>query len=705
VQIVGKEWYSEQPVTMVYPFAKLVGNDDQAKARVQKVIERIKTTIEPNSWTAENGYDILFNEKTLSIIVRQKRKTHAAIAEPLSKIRLETGANRDTEVTGQIVTEDAVKSAQASPPRILPHPVDLSANSNDETLSTVQIRFQAPEKAHLNIDRREDDNRITTRYELPVRQNFRAGGQAFRLSYDHIPGRVVQSDWPVPYRTSRSYSWTLAIPEMTVQSRNYLSHNAVPVAVTDEDLNQIDAGNVVTKVFYLPSDAVVAGVEVIVSTRLDPGIDPVEEAKRRGTIVAVMRSVRTSNAPVYGADHKSPVVWPYATPYPYPLPSPRKLNWEDGAWKLDFANDPIAPPAPEAVQEAPRKSAALKKVKQNQKVIAKVYPVADLVVPIPGTETDPVEGSPILSKLPDQSKLFKAKKKPLSDSAQSLIDLICKSIDPHSWTGDDAVGSIAFNEANLALVIQHEESVHEKVSELLSSLRRKQDLQVTLECLTVQFEKNSFSDFWTNVGIVIDHADANAKNSMKPLIFHGVKRDDFRSKIDQFEAAKVLSLPKLTVFNGVGAQIQISGAAADEESAGMMNYMIVPTISEDRRTIAVKFAVNAANTLDALTKAKSMTIPDGTSVLIEVTDDLLSDQKRTGVPEVDKALRELKKKELGVRTFVLLTTNIIAQEEEEELLNQVEPEDPVITVKPRIIIQEEEEELLGIPVPESKLKE
>ena len=48
-----------------------------------------------------------------------------------------------------------------------------------------------------------------------------------------------------------------------------------------------------TKVVYLPDpdyqELAVAGVETLVSTRLDPGVDPVCEADRRGSILAIIR--------------------------------------------------------------------------------------------------------------------------------------------------------------------------------------------------------------------------------------------------------------------------------------------------------------------------------------------------------------------------------------------------------------------------------
>jgi hypothetical protein len=73
----------------------------------------------------------------------------------------------------------------------------------------------------------------------------------------------------------------------------FLAHNAIPVQMTPEDFDQVLSGNFVTKVIYLPDpefqELAVAGVETLVSTRLDPGVDPIVEADRRGAILAVVR--------------------------------------------------------------------------------------------------------------------------------------------------------------------------------------------------------------------------------------------------------------------------------------------------------------------------------------------------------------------------------------------------------------------------------
>ena len=77
------------------------------------------------------------------------------------------------------------------------------------------------------------------------------------------------------------------------RSLAYLAHNAIPIQFSEEDFDQVLAGNMVTKVIYLPDPEfqglAVADVATLVSTRLDPGLDPIEEASRKGVILAVIR--------------------------------------------------------------------------------------------------------------------------------------------------------------------------------------------------------------------------------------------------------------------------------------------------------------------------------------------------------------------------------------------------------------------------------
>lgn len=116
---------------------------------------------------------------------------------------------------------------------------------------------------------------------VPGRQDF-AQGAIYRLKLSSIPGRDDTTLYP-----------TLEVAPVTPRTDAFLAHASVPVQFTEEDFDQVMSGNFVTKVIYLPDpefqELALSGVETLVSTRLDPGVDPVAEADRRGSILAVLR--------------------------------------------------------------------------------------------------------------------------------------------------------------------------------------------------------------------------------------------------------------------------------------------------------------------------------------------------------------------------------------------------------------------------------
>ncbi|MEO1497794.1 MAG: hypothetical protein AAFV43_11650 [Planctomycetota bacterium] len=116
---------------------------------------------------------------------------------------------------------------------------------------------------------------------VPGRQDFPQGA-IYRLKLQNIPGRAGVTLYP-----------TLEVAPVTPRTDAFLAHAPVPVQFTEEDFDQVMSGNFVTKVIYLPDpefqELALSGVETLVSTRLDPGVDPISEADRRGSILAVLR--------------------------------------------------------------------------------------------------------------------------------------------------------------------------------------------------------------------------------------------------------------------------------------------------------------------------------------------------------------------------------------------------------------------------------
>ncbi len=145
----------------------------------------------------------------------------------------------------------------------------------------VQVLFGRPEAMQISYDVGGAGGYDSVPIVTPARQNFYQGG-IYRLKINGIPGREGVELYP-----------TIEVGIGSRRTAAYLAHNAIPIQFTEEDFDQVLSGNFVTKVIYLPDpdfqELALAGVETLVSTRLDPGLDPIIEADRRGAILAVIR--------------------------------------------------------------------------------------------------------------------------------------------------------------------------------------------------------------------------------------------------------------------------------------------------------------------------------------------------------------------------------------------------------------------------------
>jgi hypothetical protein len=117
---------------------------------------------------------------------------------------------------------------------------------------------------------------------VPARHNL-IRGRTYSLKLTNIPGRPGVQLYP-----------TIEVATSTPPAESFLTHSSIPVLFTAEDFdNVIGRGDFVTKVTYLPDaehqELKVSGVETLVSTRLEPGVDPIDYAAERGTILLAVR--------------------------------------------------------------------------------------------------------------------------------------------------------------------------------------------------------------------------------------------------------------------------------------------------------------------------------------------------------------------------------------------------------------------------------
>src|SRR4051794_39995633 len=148
-------------------------------------------------------------------------------------------------------------------------------------VSTSQIAFLGDDGVQVTWDVNGAGMFDSVPLVIPGRQDFYQGA-IYRLKLTNLPGRAGVTLYP-----------TLEVAPVTPRTDAYLAHSPIPVQFTEEDFDQVTSGNFVTKVIYLPDpefqELALAGVETLVSTRLDPGVDPIAEADRRGSILAIVR--------------------------------------------------------------------------------------------------------------------------------------------------------------------------------------------------------------------------------------------------------------------------------------------------------------------------------------------------------------------------------------------------------------------------------
>jgi hypothetical protein len=149
---------------------------------------------------------------------------------------------------------------------------------------------------------------VGNQIEVIGRYNFLQGA-IYRLKLSNIPQHPGLELYP-----------TIEVVPCNNRTTAFLAHSAVPLAFTERDFDQVAAGNYVVKVIYLPDpqfqDIATTGPAEIVSTPLEPGVDPIAEAYRRGSILLVIRlgniDLEAPNTPAMDAPN------PYAPAIPHP---------------------------------------------------------------------------------------------------------------------------------------------------------------------------------------------------------------------------------------------------------------------------------------------------------------------------------------------------------------------------------------------------
>jgi hypothetical protein len=220
-------------------------------------------------------------------------------------------------------------------------------------------------------------------------------------------------------------------------------------------------------------------------------------------------------------------------------------------------------------------------------LISRVYPVADLIIPIAGTFASCGEGDK-----PATNRTYEDR----------LVQLICSTLSPKSWSSQGGCGSIEYYPNGMALVVRQTPDMQEQVADLLAALRRLQDVEISVEVRFVTVPDECLTKLGT------EEAEGG-KTSIARL-----DETQIRYLLDVAQSdprTNVMQAPKLTVFNGQKATLdltekQVFVTGAEMVSTGDrklphlhtknvrtgLQVSVLPVVAPDNRAVTLQLGVN-----------------------------------------------------------------------------------------------------------------
>jgi hypothetical protein len=168
--------------------------------------------------------------------------------------------------------------------------------------------------------------------------------------------------------------------------------------------------------------------------------------------------------------------------------------------------------------------------------VTKVYTVADLVIPLPPAGA--CAGQPT---------------QPPKTCEAELMEKITTAVEPKTWTKAGGKGSIDYFPVGMALVVNHNPAVQEKVEQFLEKLRKTQDQQVVTELHII-----TVSDKWYAKSGLAKELVSTAKAPTPCKFISGESATKLmRACKEQDESMQVLSSPMITCLNGQPGRVRV----------------------------------------------------------------------------------------------------------------------------------------------------
>jgi general secretion pathway protein D len=240
----------------------------------------------------------------------------------------------------------------------------------------------------------------------------------------------------------------------------------------------------------------------------------------------------------------------------------------------------VVRPVPQtiAVEETPAEAA-------KERFTQVVYPVADLVVPIPtraNLNVDPLPSRSVptttrvatsaarmdVGLMPGIVQVDFRQVAANSTLEEQLMNLVVSTVAPKSWNQAGGQGTMQYFPLGHSLVVNQTPAVHEEIEDILKALRRLQDVENVLEVRIVQASPQSVEKARRALKLTCQDVQ-HAEQVKTEKWISQAKGETWTAPLKASEAARLLKLlqrdptctvtqaPKITMFNGQIAALEV----------------------------------------------------------------------------------------------------------------------------------------------------
>ncbi|QDU53276.1 Regulatory protein BlaR1 [Gimesia panareensis] len=282
----------------------------------------------------------------------------------------------------------------------------------------------------------------------------------------------------------------------------------------------------------------------------------------------------------------------------------------------------------------------------KETLVTLAYPVADLVVPIRRQLN--------IGPNRQQVKTDKARFEP-------LIQLIQQNVTPEVWEDSPKMRSmIRPFEKNLSLVIRANRTTHDQIKDLLSRIRAVQDRQVCLKLkLITADDLPDWLETWGESASPVAHdlrKQMKSKKLEEGILLNPQQTRFLKLKYEEAGRVQQQVLMNVTLFNGQSTELNLSGSPVPDENSKSL-IQLRPELLNNRR-IRLSYVINARNALDAISHVQRTTIPEGQTLLVDITDQLAGGDSSFLFDQFVRQA-ELSYQKQTKRCFLLVTPKIL----------------------------------------------